>query len=226
VVTHFKELPPGWQPPPPPPPQPSVEQVLAQVETLKTQASIADDTRQAQTDRWKLLLDDERGRDEAAVTAWVQAYNVAATHGTPLPSIADFKAALKSDLPTAAMLAASAPPPPAPPPGMMPPQAIPAPGGPVPPALGVPAMFGRGQPAGGPPGIVRPGNGAVPVPPAVAGRPMMRPPMLPPGAPPAGPPGARPPMDPASVLAMRSALARGSNPAAGLLQARALAPRP
>jgi hypothetical protein len=32
-------------------------------------------------------------------------------------------------------------------------------------------------------------------------------------------------MDPASVLAMRSALARGGDPAAGLLQARALAPR-
>jgi hypothetical protein len=231
VVTHFKELPPGWQPPLPPPPQPSVEQVLAQVETLKTQASIADDTRQAQTDRWKLLLDDERSRDEAAVTAWVTAYNVAATHGTPLPSIADFKNALKSDLPTAAMLAAAAP---APPPGMMPPQAIPAPGGPVPPALGVPAMFGRGQPAGGPPGAVRPGNGAAPVLPA-AGRPMppaalplrpqMLPPMLPPGAPPTAPPGARPPMDPASVLAVRSALARGGDPAAGLLQARALAPR-
>jgi hypothetical protein len=128
VVTYFKELGPNWQPPPPPPPKPSTDEVLAQVESDKLRASVADDDRQAQTDRLKLALDDDRSRAEAAVTAWVNAYSTAATQGTPMPSIGEFQAALRSQIPLQALLLPSQPPPPP----------APAAGPVVPPALGVP----------------------------------------------------------------------------------------
>jgi hypothetical protein len=195
VVSYFKELPPGWQPPPKPPPAPTTDQVLAQVETMKTQADIADDTRQSATDRLKIALDDERSRDEAAVSAWVSAYATAAQYNTPLPSIAEFKTALKSDIPLAALLGA------APPAGAPIPQ--PGPSGVVVPALGLPAGVpaGRGVTAAGPPGmVIRPGPVPVPVP---QGALPPAPVALPPNA---TPPGVTPGMDPASVLAMRRAL--------------------
>jgi hypothetical protein len=152
VVSYFKELPPNWQPPPPPAPKPSTEEVLAQVEAGKLQAGALDDARKAQTDRLKLAFEDDRSRAEAAVTAWVQSYNTAATNGTPLPSIAEFQAALRSQIPLAALLAPVTPPP----------QGIPSAGGvpnPPPPALGAPAA-GRGG-AAGPPGVTS-GNAAPP----------------------------------------------------------------
>jgi hypothetical protein len=230
VVSYFKELPPGWQPPPPPPPQPSTDQVLAQIEQMKAQMDAADDTRQAQTDRFKIALDDERSRDEAAVTAWVAAYATAAQHGTPIPSILEFKAALKSDLPTQMLLApavapgmpGTAPPGAGPggPPGPQPaagPQGIPIPmsGAPIRPALGAPLGPPgpqRGMPAAGPPG-------------GIAGR---LPPVPGGGGPPGGfgpaPPGAAT-ADPATLLAMRRAmLSRGAVTPGAVLQNRALLP--
>ena len=208
VVSYFKELPPGWKPPPPPPPQPSTDQVLAQVETMKTQAEITDEARKSQTDRMKLALDDDRSRYEAAVTAWVNAYATAAQYNTPLPSINEFKAALKSSIPIAALLA-----PPAAAPAMPP---IPQTGGPVPPALGAPGagpppVLRPGLPPAGPPVAVARGVAPVPGRPGVVGaRPV---------APVAGAP-AIPPVatgsigggatDPATLLAMRRALMSGN----------------
>ena len=208
VVSYFKELPPGWQPPPPPPPQPSTDQVLAQVETMKTQADIADDARKSQTERYKLALDDERSRDEAAVTAWVNAYATAAQFNTPLPSINEFKTALRSNIPMAALLASAAAPAAAP---------IPPPGAPVAPALGAPVGVpppgaGRGTPAVGPPGVASGPRGApVPGPQGVAAMPPV-----------AAPPG----MDPASLLAMRRAMLNrnAGGVAATVLGNRALMP--
>jgi hypothetical protein len=189
VVSYFKELPPAWQPPPPPPPKPSTDEVLAEVEAQKMQAKAVDDARQSETDRIKLAIEDDRSRAEAAVTAWVQSYSTAAVNGTPLPSIDEFKAALRSTVPIAALFAQPAPPS----------AAIPNPGGTAlpPPALGVPAMAGgRGGAAVRPPGV-NPGGGAMPVP---AGGP------LPPGP-------ARP--DAASLMAMRRALLARDGPNAG-----------
>ena len=206
VVTYFKELPPDWQPPPPPPPQPSTDQVLAQVESQKTQAGIYDDARDSQTERIKLLLEDDRSRSEAAVNAWVTAYATAAKGGLPLPSIDDFKSEMAATVPAARLFSQ-------PPPLPQPQQPIPAPGTPVPPALGAPPgpMPGRPMPAG-PPGAV-PSGGAAPMPGGVMrGRPTM------PGGPPAAP------ADPASLLAMRQAMTSGRpDVAAGILRARGLA---
>jgi hypothetical protein len=200
VTTYFKELPPGWQPPPPPPPQPSTDQVLAQVETMKTQADIADDARKSQTERIKLAMEDDRARDEAAVTAWVNSYATAAQHGTPLPSIAEFKAALKSTIPYAVLLAPSGPPPGAPP--------IPMPGAPMPPALGAPggSLPARGLPPAGPlSGVGARAAPPMPVPAAGLSRPGMPPAPAVPGA------GAPAPMtDPATVIAMRRAMIGGN----------------
>jgi hypothetical protein len=241
TVSYFKELPVGWQPPPPPPPQPSTDQVLAQIEQMKAQLDAADDTRKSQTDRFKIALDDERSRDEAALTAWVQAYAIAAQHNTALPSILDFKAAIKSDLPTQMLLMPAVPPPPgAMPPGMppgagppgMPPggpgQPIPMPGPPIRPALGAPAIAagippaaGRGPIAVRPPmvrpaavGPVVPGGGGPvgPMPPQGGGGP--------------APGGPAPGVDPATLLAMRRAMAAragGVSPAA-VLANRAMLP--
>jgi hypothetical protein len=146
VVSYFKELPPGWQPPPPPPPQPSTEQVLAQVEEGKLQAQSLDDARSSQTDRLKIAFEDDRSRAEAAVTAWVQAY-VAATKGggLPMPSIDEFKQALRGNVPLQALFAQPQPPPP--------PQqgAPPGAAGPPPAALGAPLPGGPARPAGPPP---------------------------------------------------------------------------
>jgi len=202
VVTYFKELPPNWQPPPPPPPQPSTDQVLAQVEQNKLQASIVDDQRQAQTDRLKLAFEDDRSRAEAAVTAWVNAYATAAVNQTPLPDIAEFKAALRSQIPLQALFV----PPPAETTAPPPPMAAPPP-----PALGVPSggVPGRAIPAARPPGVPV----TAPVPP-VGG-----------GAGPAGAAGPRPPPDAASILAMRRALTQGgSNLAGATLANRAMLP--
>jgi hypothetical protein len=244
TVSYFKELPVGWQPPPPPPPQPSTDQVLAQIEQMKAQLDAADDTRKSQTDRFKIALDDERSRDEAALTAWVAAYATAAQHGTPLPSILEFKTAIKSDLPTQMLLMPAVPPggppgmppgagPPGMPPGAGPPgmppggpgQPIPMPGPPIRPALGAPAIA-----AGLPPSA---GRGPIAVRP-----PMVRPaavgPVVPGGGGPApmpqgGPapaPGAPAGVDPATLLAMRRAMAAragGVSPAA-VLANRAMLP--
>jgi hypothetical protein len=159
VVSYFKELPPNWQPPPPPPPQPSTEQVLAQVEAGKLQAQSLDDARSSQTDRLKLAFEDDRSRAESAVTAWVQAYVAAGKNGTPLPSIDEFKAALRSQIPLQALLVQPAPPggpapPPGPPPGAAgpPPPALgaPLPGGPARPPQGAPPALGPAAPGGAP----------------------------------------------------------------------------
>jgi hypothetical protein len=201
VTSYFKELPPGWQPPPPPPPQPSTDQVLAQVETMKTQADIADDTRKSQTDRIKLAMEDDRARDEAAVTAWVNAYATAAQYNTPLPSITEFKAALKTTIPYAVLLAPGMPPP-------GPAQAIPQPGPPLVPALGAPGALSRPGPALAGPLAGVPQRAAPPVMPV-------------PGA---GSPS--PASDPATLLAMRRAMiGRGGGSVAGAaLGNRALVP--
>ena len=229
VVSYFKELPPGWQPPPPPPPQPSVDQVLAQVESQKTAAQIASDQQSAMLDQRKLVLDDDRSRAEAAVTAWVNAYATAAQHNTPLPSIGEFQTALR---PGVAQPTATAAPLPAP---------IPVPAGPPQPALGVPVPgllpgTAGGRPGGPPAASVA----AVPARPAVAGvlpaaggapvagPGLQRVPSLPVATPPvATPAGAAPALDPATVLAMRRAVMQGSGGGgigASILANRVLAP--
>lgn len=183
VVSYFKELPPGWQPPPAPAPKPTPDEVLANVEQQKLAAQAVDDTRQAATDRIKLAIEDDRSRAEAAVTAWVNAYQTAATNGTPLPSIADFKAALRSQIPLEALLQ-----PPQPPPMAMPNAG--SVGAPAPPAIGAPAgpLARPGVPAGRPTGAPGVGTSA---PAPAAGAPLP---------------------DPASVLAMRRALLARAGP--------------
>jgi len=189
VVSYFKELPPNWQPPPPPPPQPSTEQVLAEVEAGKLQAQSLDDARSSQTDRLKLAFEDDRSRAEAAVTAWVQAYVAAGKNNTPLPSIDEFKQALRGQIPLQALLVQ----PPAPQPAQPTPG---APGGPPPPALGAPGPLR--PPGAAPPGAPAPAVG--PAPPDPASVLAMRRAMLARGGPNAGqmlvdravmPPGAR-----------------------------------
>ena len=173
--------------------------MLAQVEQNKLAASIVDDQRQAQTDRLKLAFEDDRSRAEAAVTAWVNAYATAAVNQTPLPDIAEFKAALRSQIPLQALFV----PPPAETAAPPPPMAAPPP-----PALGVPSggVPGRAIPTARPPGVPV----TAPVPPVGGG---------------AGPARPAPAPDPASILAMRRALTQGgSNLAGATLANRAMLP--
>ena len=92
VSSYFKPLPPGWQPPPMPPPGPTPEQLLADVEAKKTAASVENDRADEQTERAKILIDDDRERDQAALDAWTKAWVAAAQYGTPMPSLDEFKA--------------------------------------------------------------------------------------------------------------------------------------
>lgn len=117
VSSYFKALPPGWQPPPQPQ-APDPSQILAQVQAQKTAADIEDDRANQQRMRAQLLSDDDRERNQAALQYWTQAYSVAAQHGTPLPSIAEFQTAMASKAPQLALL------PPVPPPTSPQPPAV------------------------------------------------------------------------------------------------------
>lgn len=211
TTSFFKELPPGWTPPPPPAPKPSPDEVLAQVEAAKLASETAKNAEDRQTDRFKIMLDDDRSRDEAAVAAWVQTYATAAKAGTPLPSIDEFRSNLKAN-PTAWEGAA-----------------IPAANG----AAGPPGAGGIGMPPGGPAILPAGGGGglagatgaALAPPPGGAGQPgrVASLPVALPGN--AAPAGARQGIDPATLLALRNAiLRRGGDPAAAALTNRALVP--
>lgn len=193
VVSYFKDLPPNWQPPAPPPPQPSTDQILAQVEQQKTQAEIVDEQGRRDNDRLKILLDDGRSRDETAVNAWVNAYKVAAQFNTPLPSIDEFKGALKPTPP-------GAPGVPAPPGSVGPPGAMAGP-------AGAPALGAAGpSPSARPGGLGAAQGAALMPPPGGIGQPG-RVGSLPLATPPVGTPaGANVAADPATVLAMRRAM--------------------
>jgi hypothetical protein len=195
VVSFFKELPPNYQPPPPPPQQPTTDQLLAQVEQLKVQLDAADKLSSQQYDRDKMVLDDQRSRVESALSAWVAVWAAAAQHGTPVPAIDEFQAAVRADPQAAAAvwqaLAGQ------PGPGNQP-QATPPPGAQPTPAGMPPPPFGIGAPSASGP----------------AGRPMV--PAMPPAGPVASAPNALPPnaapagttlgISPASAIALRQRL--------------------
>ncbi len=158
VSSYFKALPPGFQPPPQPQP-PNTDLILAQVQGQKTAADIEDDRAKQQTDRARLLMEDDRERDKSALDAWAKAWVASAQFpGTPVPAFTEFQSAMASKVPAIGLLAST--------PGPMSPQ---------PPAVGAPPA----QPPQGPP---RP-PGAPQAPP-----PQMAPQMAPrPQAPPGGP---------------------------------------
>jgi hypothetical protein len=195
VSSYFKPLPPGWQPPPAQPPAPDPSLILAQVQGQKTAADIEDQRGEAQTERAKLLSDDDRERSQAALQYWTQAYAVAAQHGTPLPSIHEFQSAMASKAPTI---------------GLMPqgPMAPPPPTSPQPPATA--------QGAGGPPKPPAPPQGQPPMQ-GLPGR--AQTPLMPPSpqiAPPQG--------NPAAAMGVQQGLqGRGLPTAYGQIANRAMA---
>ena len=145
VSSYFKALPPGWQPPPMPPPGPSPEQLLADVEAKKTAANVENDRAKAQTDRAKLLIEDDRDRDQSALDAWTKAWVAAAQFGTPMPSLDEFKAAMKSGAPAVGLLAD-----------------LPGPTSPTPPAVGAPPAPPKPPIPGTQPGMRPPGMPMMP----------------------------------------------------------------
>ena len=82
VSSYFKALPPGFQPPPQQQP-PNTDLILAQVQGQKTAADVENDRAKAQTDRARLLMEDDRERDKAALDAWSKTWVAAAQFGTP-----------------------------------------------------------------------------------------------------------------------------------------------
>lgn len=200
VVSYFKELPPGWQPPPPPPPKPTTDELLAQVEQAKLQQETIDDARQAEFDRTKMLLDDERSRLEAALTAWVTVWNTSAQHNSPVPSISEFQAAVRGQAGAALQRGAIVAAPPAP--------AMPSPPSPILPG------------GGGATPAVRPlAAGAFPAMPPVRG-PISAPNALPPNAAPSGTVSG---ISPETAIALRQRLLGGGQ--GGGLAAQLLASR-
>jgi hypothetical protein len=152
VSSYFKALPPGFQPPPQPQ-QPNTDVLLAEVQKQKTAADVENDRAKAQTDRAKLVMEDDRERDKAALDAWSRTWVAAAQFGTPAPSFDEFRAAMASRVPSVGLL------------GDMPP-----PTSPQPPATGQPPPQRPGMAPMGPPGAPRPPM-APPMPPRPAGPP-------------------------------------------------------
>ncbi len=160
ITSYFKALPPGFQPPPQPQ-QPNPDQLLAEVQKEKTAADVETDRAKAQTDRAKLLLEDDRERDKAALDAWTKAWVAGAQFGTPVPSLDEFKQSMKSNAPAVGLLADVPPPTSAQPPAVGQPQPPPkAP--PVPPGM---------MPAGPRPPMVPQGGVPRPNPAAPGGAP-------------------------------------------------------
>ena len=154
VSSYFKPLDPGWKPPPdtPPPPDPSL--ILAQVQQVKTSADLENTRAEAQTKRAMAVNDDDRERSQAALNAWVQAWNIAAQHSVPMPSLQEFQAAMKTHLPPVGLL-----------PG---PGAAPPPTSPAPPATSAPQQPPQppSLPGVRPPGMVGPSPMSRPPPPS------------------------------------------------------------
>jgi hypothetical protein len=162
ISQYFKQLPPGFQPPAPPPQQdPNV--LLAQVQQQKTSADVENDRAKQQTDRAKLLIDDDRERDKASLDAYTRLFTAGAQFGTPVPALPEIQQAMASKAPAIPMLAD-----------------LPGPTSPQQPATSPQAQ--QQKPPGSPPsmmGAPTPGGGP---------QPAQRPPGAPPGGPPPGAP--------------------------------------
>jgi hypothetical protein len=148
ISAYFKQLPPGFQPPAPPPQQdPNV--LLAQVQQQKTSADVENDRAKQQTDRAKLLIDDDRERDKASLDAYTRLFTAGAQFGTPVPALPEIQQAMASKAPAIPMLAD-----------------LPGPTSPQQPATspqaqqqkppGAPSMMGAPTPGGGPQPAQRP----------------------------------------------------------------------
>jgi hypothetical protein len=166
VSSYFKALPPGFQPPPQQP-QPNTDMLLAEVQKQKTAADVENDRAKAQTDRAKLVMEDDRERDRAALDAWAKTWVAAAQFGTPAPSFDEFRTAMASRVPSVGLLGDLPPPTSPQPPATGVPQGPPQPqrpagppmmppGGPRPPMMPPPGM----RPAGPPGGAVDPATAA------------------------------------------------------------------
>lgn len=131
VSSYFKPLPPGWQPPPPPN-TPTDSQLLAMAQQQKNAADLETDRGKAQTDRARLLMEDDRERDKAALETWGKTWIAGAQFGTPVPALTEFQSAMQSRAPRL---------------GLMP--DVPPPTSPMQPATGVQQQPPQGP--GGPP---------------------------------------------------------------------------
>jgi len=160
ISSYFKALPPDFAPPPTPPPPPNTDLILADVQNKKTNADIENTRADQQTKRASLLLEDDRERDKSALDAWVKAWVAGATSNLVVPSLDEFKAAMKSNAPAVGLLSD-----------------LPSPSSPQPPAVGAP-----------PPQQKPPGPQGMPMmPPGPPRPPMAPPPQQRPLAPPPGP---------------------------------------
>jgi hypothetical protein len=194
ISSYFKALPPDFAPPPQPPPPPNTDLILADVQNKKTNADIENTRADQQTKRASLLLEDDRERDKSALDAWVRAWVAGAASGMVVPSLDEFKAAMKSNAPAVGLLSD-----------------LPPPTSPQPPAVGAPPPQQQKPPGPqGMPMMASPTNAP-------------RPPMMPavPQRPMAPPPG---PINPEAANAIRQSLATGRMPTAyGQLTQRASA---
>jgi hypothetical protein len=75
VERYFRPVPIDWQPPPPPK-QPSPDELLAQVEVVKSNNQRATDAADQRQKQAQMLLDDDRERDQSKVNALLQAADI------------------------------------------------------------------------------------------------------------------------------------------------------
>src|SRR5215471_11988773 len=110
VSSYFKQLSFGFRPPPQPQP-PNTDLILAQVQSDKTAADIESNRAEAQTNRAKVMQDDDLERDKAALEAWARVFIASKQFGGPIPGLDEFKSAMKSNVPPVGLIADASPPP-------------------------------------------------------------------------------------------------------------------
>ena len=149
VGRYFLDPPADWAPEPTPP-QPSPDQLLAQVEMIKSGNDSAKATEKNRSDMLGKLLEDDRLRDEARAKAMLQAAELHARYGVEL-DLRTLSVILERD-PEVSLAAGKmvAPPQPNEPLGGAPPEAAPAPTPNE--SLGGDVVPGAGPPVGGPVG--------------------------------------------------------------------------
>jgi hypothetical protein len=156
---YFSALPTDFTPPPPPPPPPTPDQLLAQVEMQKVQASVIDDARDARSETLQKLLEDDRLRDEARIKALLAAADLQGKYGITVDLAALGQLLDRNPAVDAAMLS-SVTPTPGGPGGPLAPPGLPGPATPQ----GPPQTPPGGSPAGlapriAPTGPPQPGGG-------------------------------------------------------------------
>tara|TARA_R110000744_G_scaffold154201_2_gene268884 strand:- start:1457 stop:1933 length:477 start_codon:yes stop_codon:yes gene_type:complete len=95
-VSKFWSDPAQFQPPPPQPKEPTVEEQLVQVQIQSIRADMEKKAAELALDREKMIMDDDRKRDELDADLFVKAEEMKAKYGTQL-NVANIRAEMETN---------------------------------------------------------------------------------------------------------------------------------